>query len=150
VCYGLSMAEAIYIMSGFGVVLLGVLIYTLATTRKAALETLRLASAAIEGQAKAQAKAISSIVDAQRKSSSDLLKWLDENQGIGGVPRDLWLKRNELDQMRLDQQAKQLDHQLKLQNPMIQEQVRRAAEQAKVSALGRANGAARGGRLVAP
>ena len=144
------MAEAIYIMSGFGVVLLGVLIYTLATTRKAALETLRLASAAIEGQAKAQAKAISSIVDAQRKSSSDLLKWLDENQGIGGVPRDLWLKRNELDQMRLDQQAKQLDHQLKLQNPMIQEQVRRAAEQAKVSALGRANGAARGGRLVAP
>lgn len=149
-CYGLSMAEAIYIMSGFGVVLLGVLIYTLATTRKAALETLRLASAAIEGQAKAQAKAISSIVDAQRKSSSDLLKWLDENQGIGGVPRDLWLKRNELDQMRLDQQAKQLDHQLKLQNPMIQEQVRRAAEQAKVSALGRANGAARGGRLVAP
>ena len=143
---GTVISMALYVLALLGLILLGVLTYAMITAMRAAQKSAEVLAENLGRMAEGHTQAVGAVAESantaireltssSQAASRELLAWLDRNQGVGGVPRDLWMKRNELDQKKLDMQAAQLERQMQLSEPMIQETLERAARDARVNAL---------------
>lgn len=151
------MVTALYALTTLGVLLLAVLGGALLVAVRAVATLQRTGQALVESERRAAEEVLGRVcgVFAQAlkelgERDEDLLKvmeklhledrkvtleWLKENAGVGGLPRDLWMERHDLDKQKLEMQREQHEWQRTLSEPIMRDRVEAAQKDAAMRAV---------------